>query len=223
MIFRGVGVEYRYRLDRGGSLVGLSARRLGYDEEFLPSYYGGVAAELGGAIRAPWTAEGQRDLSYAMEGIEQRGDTVVVSWRMTWANASCRYRYAFHLQGQTLVLDIFGDDTGAAAGVGLNRAFPSEGTRVLRIPYLTLASVLYRTDGNCFVSFFADWEMTQASSMEAWIDGASTSTGYYGQRLQYARRTDGRRNALRERLYLSVAEDLHDVLPTIVGPGERRR
>jgi len=223
VVFRGVGVEYRYRPSLGGSLAALSARFQGSEREFTPSYYGGIAADLGGAIRTPWSAEGQQGLAYELESLTRNGDTVHAVWKMIWRRDSCEYRFSFHLQGQVLVLDIEGDETGKAAGIGLNRAYPSENTRVVRVPFLALSNVLYREDSGCFVSFYADWERTNASSVEAWTDRTRRSTGYYAQRLGYAKRTDGRRNKVSERLYLSVAKNLINVLPNIDGPSAPRR
>jgi hypothetical protein len=40
-LFHGVGVDYTYSLERGGSLFALTARVPGSGEEFIPSYYGG--------------------------------------------------------------------------------------------------------------------------------------------------------------------------------------
>jgi hypothetical protein len=65
-LFHGVGVDYTYSLERGGSLFALTARVPGSGEEFIPSYYGGVTAELEGGIREPWSEDGQRNLAYTL-------------------------------------------------------------------------------------------------------------------------------------------------------------
>ena len=222
-IFHGVGVDYAYSLDRGGSLAGLTARVPGTGKEFIPSYYGGVTAELGGRIREPWSEDGQKNLSYTLVRASQIQDTVVAVWAMRYGGDAATYTFRLRVSNQTLVIDIEGDGSGVLSGVGFNRAYPSSGTKVIRIPALTLLSVLYCSSSRSFVSLFTDWERTEASSITPWFDRGSTGTGYYSQQIGYGKLTNGRRNPLRERVYLSVAGDLPSVLPNVVGPIAPRR
>ncbi len=222
-LFHGVGVDYTYFLDRGGSLVSLTARVAGSGEEFIPSYYGGVTAELEGQIREPWSEDGQRNLAYTLVRASRIQDTVVAIWSMKYGRDATTFTFRLHVSNQTLVIDVEGDGSGMLSGVGFNRASPSSGTKVIRIPSLTLLSVLYRSGSRRFVSLFTDWERTEASSITPWFDRGSTATGYYSQRIGYGKLTNGRRNMLRERVYLSVAEDLLGVLPNVVGSPAPRR
>jgi hypothetical protein len=223
-IFHAVGVDYAYSLDRGGSLVGLTARLPGSGEEFTPSYYGGVTAELEGKIREPWSEDGQRNLAYTLVKASQIKDTVVAIWAMRYGRDAATFTLRIRVVNQTLIIDIEGDSSGLLSGIGFNHAYPSVGTKVIRIPALTLLSVLYCSSSRTFVSLFTDWERTEASSITPWVDRGSTGTGYYSQHIGYSKLSNGRRNLLRERVYLSVARELPGVLPNVVGsPAPRRK
>jgi hypothetical protein len=222
-LFHGVGVDYTYSLERGGSLFALTARVPGSGEEFIPSYYGGVTAELEGGIREPWSEDGQRNLAYTLVRASRMQDTVVAVWSMRYGRDATTFTLRLHASNQTLIIDVEGDGSGMLSGVGFNRAYPSSGTKVIRIPSLTLLSVLYCSGSRSFVSLFTDWEKTEASSITPWFDRGSTGTGFYSQRIGYDKLTNGRRNILRERVYLSVAGDLLSVLPNVVGSPAPRR
>jgi len=215
-VFHCAGVDYKYSIAGGGSFRALTVLRNG--EEFYPALDGGVEAELQGAIRQPWSADGQRNLVYRLLDSSLANGTVTVSWSMRYGNDSTRFTIGMRPEGQILILDIAGDESGRTCGIGFARSSPAENTKVVHIPYLTLCSVLYRKSSGSFVSIFADWEQTSASSITPWLDRQSTSSGYYSQRVEYERTTAGRRNVLRERVYLSVAGDLQYVLPNVVGP-----
>jgi hypothetical protein len=213
--FHGVDVDYTYYLDRGGSLFALSAKPRWGGKEFFPSYYGGVSAELGGQVREPWTADGQKSLQYRLNAAVRSKDTVTANWQMKNGADTANYSMKMFLMGQILVLDVTGDARGKLAGLGFNQTSPSEGTRVIRVPYLTLLGLLYRKD--------SDWERSNASSITPWLDGQSTETGFSSQRVEYSKLSNGNRNAFRERIYLSVARELANVLPNVVGPTAPRQ
>ena len=215
-LFHGVGVDYIYSLAGGGSLHALTARLNG--EEFFPSAYGGVTAELEGSVREPWSMDGRKNLVYTLLQRSQDGNAVNLTWEMRYNGDSVSFTLRLHVVGQVLVIDIEGDGSGKLSGVGLSQSTPSDGTKVIRVPYLTLCGILYRKASQGFVSLFADWEQTSASSITPWLDRQSTQSGYYGQRLEYSRTTGGRRNNLKERVYLSASGDLGYVLPNVVGP-----
>jgi hypothetical protein len=222
-LFHGVDVDYTYSLDHGGSLYALTARPRWGGREFFPSYYGGVSAELEGQISEPWTVDGQKNVQYKLNTVIRSNDTVAVNWQMKRGRDTTNYTIRMFLLGQTLVLDVTGDGKGKAAGLGFNQTSPSEGTKVIRVPYLTLFGLLYRRDGRSFMSLYVDWERTNASSITPWLDGRSTKTGFSSQRVEYGKLTSGNRNTLGERVYLSVARDLVNVLPNVVGPAAPRR
>lgn len=212
------GVRYIYSLADGeparGTLHSLTVTSGA--NSFWPSNYGGVKALLAGKVRNPIDREPAVHHTLISSGFVDN-NTVRASWSMSVGNDSCQYSYTFHLEGQTLVIDIKGDESRKATGIDFSNAFPSEGMYVISIPFLTLTNVLYNSQCNVFATLFVDWENSNASGITAWVD-AVKSTGYYSEHVEYEPLTNGQRNLLSERAYLSVSSDLHDVLPNIVPP-----
>jgi hypothetical protein len=69
-----------------------------------------------------------------------------------------------------------------------------------------------------FTTFFFDWEVSNASQFFPKDSYHSRSSAYFAQTAMYNRKTDGKRNVLKERLYLTVSPRLDDVLPNIPNP-----
>jgi hypothetical protein len=67
-LFRGVGVEYEYMPFWGGGFTpdGTLGAIVVTPSGYHPTFHGGIRAELNGAIRTPWDADGQRQLSYRL-------------------------------------------------------------------------------------------------------------------------------------------------------------
>ncbi len=106
------------------------------------------------------------------------------------------------LRGRTLVADvrspraIFSEFRGPLYGMS---------GELVPIPYLE-PRLRPLTVGDCFVSSYPDWTRTGASSLRRF---GSTA---------YGELTDGSRNPLRERVYLTVSPDLLEVLPNLPNP-----
>jgi hypothetical protein len=223
-VFHGVGVTYLYSLrepDPGrGTLRALTVKTSG-GETFWPSNFGGIKAELAGALRCPWDPQQWPLVHHRLVSAKLEGDSVAVMiWTIRAGNDSCLYSYRFSLSGQTLVMHFEGDDTRKAAGLGFNNAnTPSnEDLHVIGVPCLPIMNVLFVRKSGVFVTLFVDWESSNASGIRAWYDGKSKTTGYYSQMIEYEPLTSGQRNQLGETAYLSVARDIESVLPNLVPP-----
>ena len=223
--FNAVGVTYQYVVvgDVGirGSLINLTAIKNGVT--FYPSYFGGVAANFNGTSLKPWQLPS--DLGYTKIDNYQIGNEVTVIWKMYSINTPsnyCQYKYVFSISGQTLIIKIVGlTNTDNIESVGFNQAFthtPSNQTmRVINIPCLPIMNVLYNSNMQAFATLYTDWESTNSSGIIAWNGGTPSTSRFYSQRIDYEKKIDGYRNPLNETIYLSVASDLKDVIPSIVG------
>ena len=215
--FNGIAL-YRYTTVTGGtskgSFVGLSASRNG-QSFFVPSMCGGVEAVDG--MQVVYPCDG--DISYSLANQFYSADSVALLWRVQrQLRQIYSYWMSFHIAGRTLIIDIVADgDDRNCAGMTLGEAGNDRGDMVVvPVPYLTLTSLLYQKSSGTFVSMFFDWERTNCSRLLP----LSGQGGHilFASSAEYFPRTDGLRNRLRERIYLTVSNTIDDVLPNVVGP-----
>jgi hypothetical protein len=215
-VFHGNGVEYLYSVEKGGSFNGLTARVIASNVIFHPSYFGGIRAILGGVETNPWDP----GVTFGLLDRHLQGDGLMVHWVMKAHGDSFAYRFMLNIVGNTLVVDVEADSTAShsAMALDLDRSYGSDGQAhyIIGIPYLVLFNVLL-CDG-VFTTFFFDWEVSDASQLFPQNSYHSRSSAYFAQTAMYNKKTDGKRNVLKERLYLTVSPNLEDVLPNIPNP-----
>lgn len=242
--FNAVGVTYKYSLQIGmsdqdfqkGTLCALTVIKNGIT--FTPSNYGDVKTEINGMMRKPWIFDTNNPEylashpphlihslvlnSPAIVNSYPGNTEVTVMWKIWQLSDYCYVTYRFSISGQTLVIKITDDfSSGKIAGLGFsNASFPASTTaKVINIPYLPIMNVLYLKPQNgngFFTTLFADWESTNSSGIMPWISD-NPSQGYYSQRIEYEKLTNGNRNQFNETVYLSVSDSINRVIPNIVG------
>ena len=113
--------------------------------------------------------------------------------------------YRVTIEGKTLVVDVesgqarFADFRGPLFGLNADEVF---------VPYLERRMAAYLVKGR-FVSSYCDWTATGASYLRRF--GSSS----------YLAKTDGTRNPLRERVYVTASSELLEVLPNLPNPKSR--
>jgi len=146
------------------------------------------------------------------------GGTLEVIWAVSAADVSTEVTYRYRLSQKSLIVDVEASDPVVDRLV-LGRAEPVTDAKLFRIPYLTYGGrdpcALY-ADGLFFFELF-DWFVSNASAL---LGDAQLGPGWaaFNGCAQYIPKTDGRRNLLRERLFLTVSPDFREVLPTIPNP-----
>jgi hypothetical protein len=191
---------------------------------FYPSLIGGISADFNGSIRG-FDPDGSFNLanvkydliSHTLNTYER---TLTIKWKMRFNGDSCNYTYCFSVYGQTLTINITSDDTTKILGLGFGSGYsPTNSHRVVNVPCLPIANVLYDSKLQIFATLFTDWEKTNASGISPWFDAVPNNEfAYYSQKIFYEKKTNGYRNKLNETIYLSVSSDLNNVLPSIDGP-----
>jgi hypothetical protein len=220
-LFKRNGIPcFKYSITNDGSFKGI----LAYDskgDSLWPSD-GGIGAYLGGDTCNQDTSYGK----YFCLGHQiLNNDTVYTKWEMRHNNDTLRYSYKFKLVGQTLVIVIESDSVDPSSNkamyLTINQCYAKDKhPKPIRIPYLQLFSILLCDQD--YVSFFSDWENTNASEIwgsnleDAQID--TTSRRSYAQVLRYNKKTNGLRNRLHETFYLTISSSFADVLPNIPNP-----
>ncbi len=178
----------------------------------------------GGGVRFTDTPEGSvaegRLLSASLE------DGVV---KAKFAMGSRVVDYELRLWQKSLVLDVWCDG-GEAAALHFGRVAGVTNPKPLIVPYLTYGAtnprVLMWGDAGkpVFTSVWWDWYRTNASEPYApkepkvTADSAEINGG-----LRYIPKTDGLRNNLYERLFVTVSPRYEETLPTIANPPSLRQ
>ena len=126
------------------------------------------------------------------------------------------------IMGKSLVLDVFCLG-GGAKELSLGTMGKVAKPRLVLVPYLTLGTsnprvlMLDSGKGTAFASVWIDWYRSNGSELysEEWAreEEAKINGG-----VRYVARTDGRRNDLFERIFLTVSPTFEDTLPTIPNP-----
>lgn len=215
--FNGIAL-YRYNTipdgKQTGSFVGLSASLDG-NQYFAPAMCGGVLSARGGRVVYPC----EKGVSYKLEKQFVTADSVALLWSVSRDNTALyRYWMSFQIRGRTLLIDIQADGNDRnGAGITLGEAYshPNDLT-VVPVPYLSLMNILYQQSSKMFTSMFFDWERTNCSKLFPLAQDPGRAL--FAQSAEYFPRTDGVRNKIRERIYLTVSGDVSEVLPNVVAP-----
>ncbi|NOY79855.1 MAG: hypothetical protein GXP31_02500, partial [Kiritimatiellaeota bacterium] len=142
-----------------------------------------------------------------------------VRWRMTAAGRTATGMTTYELKGKSLVVDIESRG-GQIAGVRFGRYEGPEKPKLVRVPFLTMG----RKDpyvlcaGDVFASAFMDWYATDASTFHGGGRVISPTSAQFNGGSKYLPKTDGFRNDMRERIFLTVSPRFDEVLPNIPNP-----
>lgn len=202
---------YRYE-PRGGGFDGLTAQWAGRPA-FRPCAGGGLvlATEAG-----PATPEQAEHL-----GSEQVGDTVVSRWRLTAGGMSVDATYTLRLWAKSLVVDVVAPG-GAVAEVRYGRCAGLDGARSVQVPFYLYAPgrpmlVAATGDEPLFLMGNTCWYRSNASELFGSPGDEGGAVGYNGG-ARYRPKTDGARNDVYERLFVTVSPRVEEVLPNIANP-----
>ncbi len=201
--YQGHDGRIHYRFDPSRGLGGLSATFQGQP----------VGTLLDGArVR---TSEGPTPVPLAGEPALRDG---VVSARYD-DGTTLRLR----LWQKSLVVDVL-NPTGRATELSFGQLTGLREPRTIRVPYLTYGGgphpcvVLSWAGAHpVFTSLWLDWYRSNGSEPYA-VESATTNAAHINGGVRYHPRTDGRRNPLFERLFLTVSPRFEEVLPTVPNP-----
>jgi hypothetical protein len=122
-----------------------------------------------------------------------------------------------------LVLDVI-NQSGRATELAFGQVSEVTEPRTIWIPYLTYGGgphpcvLLSRAGaGHAFSSIWLDWYRSNGSEPYA-AESAGTNSAHINGGVRYGKRTDGRRNPLFERVFITVSPMFEEVLPTVPNP-----
>jgi hypothetical protein len=132
-------------------------------------------------------------------------------------------RLRLQIWRKSLVLDVI-VQSGQATELAFGQVSGVAEPRTIWIPYLTYGGgphpcvLLSRAGANhAFSSIWLDWYRSNGSEPYA-AESVGTNSARINGGVRYAPRTDGRRNPLFERLFITVSPIFEEVLPTIPNP-----
>ena len=192
-------IKYRYKPSTGG--LGEITCSVNAGKPFVPLHGGGIELEDG-------------SIGKLVSSRLENGAIVVVAFE------SAEYR--LRIWQKSLVID-FICRGGKASGLSLGEVCEIENPRLVLIPYLTFggsnprALCFGKADKPAFVSAWVDWYRSNGSALwsQEWVttDSAKINGGVH-----YIRKTDGKRNDLYERVFLTASPTFEETLPTIANP-----
>jgi hypothetical protein len=207
-------VKYEYS-PRSGNLGEITARVNG-SAAFRPLDGGGVRFD-GTPAQGP--AEGQLVSASLADG--------VVSARFRYGIRIVDY--ALRLWQKSLVLEVWCEG-GEAAELSFGHVTGVTNPNLITVPYITYGStnprVLMSGDAakRVFTSVWFDWYRTNASEPYSSKDPEVTAdTALVNGGLRYKAKTDGRRNDLYERIFITTSPTYEETLPTIANPPSLRQ
>ncbi len=213
--YRGDDGTLTWRLaPQTGTFGDVSAQWLGRGAAFRPMVDGGLY--LAGQ-KGPIAPEKAEHLGSRVDG-----DTVVSRWRLSGGGASTEATFTWRLWQKSLVIDVKAPG-GQVAAVRYGRAVGLDHPRLTQIPFLANGSgrahavIAGPPAQPLFLMSHTDWYLSNASVLHG--AGAIDEQGAtYNGGLLYHPKTDGRRNDVFERLFVTVSPRFEEVLPTVANP-----
>ena len=185
------------------------------DTQFRPCAGGGIRFELGGQTVEPGDAGA--DVSLVDSTLDD--GVLRTKWRLRSGGGQVTYSLDYSAKGKSLIVDARCSG-GHADRFQIGRTDGLKGAKLVQIPYLTVSASGPRVackDG-VFLFPLMDWYNSDASRLysdDRVLKGGEVSCNGGAE---YLKKTDGSRNDLRERLFISVSTDFQEVLPTIPNP-----
>jgi len=192
---------------------------------FRPCNGGGLAVEVEGAL-VP-AAEARQNAEFLSAGLQ--GNRLLTRWRWEVRGRTVAFELDLAIKGKSLVID-YRAAGGEVAQVVFGRTLGTPAPKLIDVPYLVVdgwernkAGPFVVYSNGLFVLGLVDWYNSDGSKLFGDRRPVTEDSAAFNGGVQYERRTDGRRNDVRERLFLTVSPDFHEVLPNIPNPPSPHR
>lgn len=194
--------------------------------KFKPSYDGGIIANVKNVDFKP-EAKGIK-AALAAADLNSAGLQLITRWQLLKNKQTLGFELTFRIKGKSLIIDAVSKQNDVIAfRAGHTHQTPN--AKLIEVPYLDNRWGSHRIlcSGGLFVSVMFDWYNSDASGL---IDGNYDFGPLLGNRIlsadsaiitggsYYNPKTDGKRNALRDRIFLTASPDFDEVLPNIPNP-----
>lgn len=164
------------------------------------------------------TEDGKGPLAGKLLGCTGATDRVTARWE---APGGLKWEATYRLSGRTLIVDVRCPG-GRAAGLDFGAITGLPQPRGVEVPYLNLAAGIasprVAVGGGVFLSVLPDIYNSDRSHLNFAAGPAEGDTLRVLREAGYTPLTNGRRNDLRERLFLTLSPEFADVLPNHQNP-----
>ncbi len=216
-------VSYRY-VPVTGTLGDIRATFNG--KGFRPAVNGGIHAHVGEVDFIP----GDPSIKATLESCKLEKERMTAIWKWEKAGAAFRFQLNLSIKGKSLMVEAQSlSEGGLAFDCGKTEDTPKP--RLFALTYLNNRwnyPRLLATD-DYLMSVFLDWYYSNSSELlegrgTKAIDGARVyddSSARVMGGSSYGTLTDGSRNPIYERMYITISGELDDVMPNIANPPSR--
>lgn len=155
----------------------------------------------------------------------RRGANKIISrWRMHLAERSAEVTYTYRIWGKSLVIDVIAPG-GEIAEVRYGHCEGAQNPRLVTLPYYPMGAggprpavlVADTQSAPLFLMGNTCWYLSNASQPFA-INEITDGKATYNGGVRYIPKTDGKRNDVYERFFVTVSHRFEEVLPTIPNP-----
>jgi len=199
-------------------------------EKFVPLFGGGINQLIAGSGKSEAVIE-RKKIS-----VVPHGDSVTSRWKCFSKTAEAEVEFQFRMIGKSLVMDTFSKG-GKVPEITFGKVRDIANPRAVLIPYFTFgggyggkgrpAVLVFETKNGdasgvssatpLFLLENIDWYRSNASQLYGRHSAGGSEGASHGGAL-YIPKTDGVRNDLYERFFLTISPKFEEVLPTIPNP-----
>lgn len=149
-------------------------------------------------------------------------DTLKLSYLLKGENLNQKFNVWYTINQKTLIYGIDErGETGVVSEIKLGTTDSADDSKLTLIPFLNFNNMdrpaIFYSDDLFFFKMF-DWYYSNASSFYGGRKKNRNGQASYNGGVKYIAKTDGKRNLLREKLFINVSPDVQEVFPTIDNP-----
>ncbi|TAL58336.1 MAG: hypothetical protein EPN86_00305, partial [Nanoarchaeota archaeon] len=178
---------------------------------------GGVRLNLNGNVIDPWSSSTAITRTITSQTFDQTGLKVVYSFSVSGASTQVAVNYK--IKGKTLIVDMSSPD-GFIDRIGPETTGGGNPAEVInpKMSYAHTWSYSVRK-GNVFVNAYNDGYLSKASSISANFPSAiSEGRTFWNYYVNYDKNTDGARQPMNERFYITISQNWPEIFPNIPNP-----
>jgi hypothetical protein len=166
--------------------------------------------------------QNEEEAKWQVERAEIVTDTLFINSTAQLDSKNIHFRFWYTINQKSLIVGIFEDEkTGSVAQIGLGETAVASDAKLVNVPFLTygenrVPNILY--SGGLFFFKQFDWYYSDASDFLRGRNQINNGGAIYNSGVRYIPKTNGVRNPVREKLFITVSPDVQEVLPTIDNP-----
>lgn len=186
------------------------------DQNFYPLYEGGPFFQFGNEI----LSSDSPSINKKLIGVKKTDNGFKFKWEFSFKGETTEIFYDIRIKQKSLIIDVNSSE-GKVVKLILGRTKNTPEPLLVKIPYITLygsknPNVL--CFDKIFVSAFFDWYNSNASALFGDVGILSFDSAKFNGGVIYNPKTDGKRNPLKERIFLTISDKFEEVLPNIPNP-----